>query len=123
MNFFKQHIPAFVDVEHPADIPFATTAELLAIEVVQRYAERPDFSHFAMSDNMLMAISDGGYRWWVVGFIGHPELVDLSQWDGGRYRAELPSGEQVDLRGDEVAWSSGNTLALRNGTTARDLNR
>ena len=112
MNSFKQHIPSFCDVDHPAAVPFETTEQLLALEIVQRY-KRPDFSHFAMADNALMEISDGGRYWWVVGYIKHPERINLPKWDGGKYRAEPQSGE--------VVMSCGDTLTLRDGTTARWL--
>lgn len=121
MNSFKQHIPSFCDVDHPAAVPFETTEELLALEIVQRYGKQPNFSHFAMSDNVLMEISDGGHHWWAVGYIEHPEQVNLPKWNGGKYRAELPNGERAELQSGEVVMSCGDTLTLRDGTTARWL--
>jgi hypothetical protein len=121
MNSFIQHIPPFVDVDAPAASPFETTEDLLALEVVQRYGKRPDFSHFAMSDNALMEISDGGHHWWVVGFVADPEQVNLPKWDGGKYRAELLNGERIDLQCDDVVMSRGDVLTLRDGTKARWL--
>ena len=121
MNSFTQHIPSFVDTDTPSAFPFETTEELLDLEVVQRYSKKPGFSHFAMSRNALMEISDGGHFWWVVGYIGHPEQVTLPEWDGGRYRAELPSGERVELSGKDVRSSCGDELTLRDGTKARRL--
>ncbi len=122
MNYFKQHIPNFVDMDkRPEWIPFATTEELLNLEVVKRYGRKKNFSHFAMSDNYLMVIADEGFIWRVVGRIKNPDEVDLPQWEGWKFRAEMPSGEQVIL-GDEVVVSCGDTLTLRDGTKARNLN-
>lgn len=81
MNSFQQHIPPFVDVDRPAPIEFDSTQELLNLDVVKRYVDE-EFSHFAMSDECLMVIRNGGANWWVVGYIKHPELVDLPKWSG-----------------------------------------
>lgn len=120
VNSFRQHIPPFVEVDRrPAPIPFTTVDELLALEVVQRCKDEA-FSHFALSDNALMAVSDDGYKWWVVGFIAQPEQVDLPTWKP-RYLARLPDGRDVSLDGGEVASSGGGKLWLRDGTVAVDL--
>lgn len=119
MNSFRQHTPSFVDVDRPEAIPFETTEQLLALEVVRRYGKRPDFSHFALSGDLLMEISDEGHHWWVVGYIDQPELVDLPKWVYGKYRAELPDGTRVDLEGSVIMKSCGDELTLRDGTTAR----
>lgn len=119
MNSFQQHIPAFCDVDRPAPVLFETTEDLLALEIVRRYGKRPDFSHFAMFDNALMEISDGGHYWWLVGYVEHPEMVSLPKWTGGKYRAELPNGNIVDLGSDDVVSSCGSELELRDGTIAR----
>ena len=121
MATFRQHIPAFVDIDGPPPMAeFSTTDELLALEVVQRYGKGPDFSHFAMSDNRLMEISDEGFKWWVVGSVSDPSAVDLPKWGGWKFRAELPDGSRVVL-GSEVVSSCGDVLTLRNGTKARNL--
>lgn len=78
-NIFRQHIPNFVDVDPPDPIPFTTTEELLGLEVVQRYIGEKH-SHFAISENMLMEVSNGGKNWWVVGYIAKPDLVNLPKW-------------------------------------------
>ena len=122
MNWFRQHIPTFVDVdESPQRIPFETLGELLNLEVLKWYGQQADFSHFAISDNCLMEISAGGLRWWVVGYLGDPAAVDLPQWDGGKYKAEMKDGTVVDLSGAEVKSSCGDVLTLRDGTTAKNL--
>lgn len=119
MNSFQQHIPAFCDVDRPAPVPFETTEDLLALEIVRRYGKRPDFSHFAMYDDALMEISDGGHYWWLVGYVEHPEMVSLPKWTGGKYRAVLETGERVDLESEDVVESCGDRLTLRDGTIAR----
>lgn len=122
MNWFSPHIPVFVDVDKRTEkIPFETTEDLLNLEVVKRYKQRPDFSHFAVSDNLLMEISAGGLYWWVVGYLGDPAAVDLPQWDGGKYQAKLPDGRTVELTSKDVVSSCGDVLKLRDGTTAKSL--
>jgi hypothetical protein len=84
LNTFRQHVPAFVELGGPPPVlSFSTTAELLALEVVQRYGKRPEFSHFALDGNLRMEISDGGRHWWVVGYIEDPSSVYLPAWDRG----------------------------------------
>ena len=123
MNWFKQHIPSFFDVdEKPKKINFNTTEELLNLEIVKRYGKREDFSHFAISDNTIMEISNNGMHWWVVGFIGDPSLVDLPKWDGGKYEAELNNGKIVIINGNDVVSSCGGILTLKDGSTAKKIN-
>ena len=88
MNKFKQHIPNFVDFgKAPEWIEFETTEDLLNLEVVQRYSKRRDFSHFAISGDLLISILDKGYKWWVVGYIEDPTVVDLPKWQP-KYKAD-----------------------------------
>lgn len=79
MNSFRQHIPAFVEVDKPKEVEFKTTEELLSIPAVLNYVDKT-FSHFAKSENYLMAIYENGNRWWVVGYIKNPEDIDLPIW-------------------------------------------
>ncbi|MFH0952362.1 MAG: hypothetical protein V1838_04205 [Patescibacteria group bacterium] len=118
MNEFKQHIPNFIDIEDPPAVKFETTDDLLNLEIVQRYGKGKDFSHFAISGNCLMEISDEGegLHWWVVGYIKEPDKVDIPKFEGGKYRAKLPNGEIVTLTSEEVCSSFGNKLTLKNGT-------
>ncbi len=82
MNAFRQHFPKFIDAPDSAraEIPFLDTSDLLTLECVQRFTQHSDFTKFVKSDNRLMAILDGGERWLVVGYIKHPERVDLPTW-------------------------------------------
>lgn len=115
MNRFKQHIPNFVDVDKPEWIAFETTKDLVGLEVVKRYEKRNKLSHFVLSDNCLMVISDDGFYWWVVGYIEDPTTVNLPQWKGPKYMAQMPNGSIVVLT-NEVVSSCGNILRLRDGT-------
>jgi hypothetical protein len=121
MATFRQHIPAFVETGGPPPATeFANTEELLALEVVQRYGKSKDFSHFAMSDRHLIEVRDDGFHWWVVGSVSDPAIVDLPQWEGWKFRAELADGTRAII-GNEVVSSCGDVLTLRDGTKARNL--
>ena len=123
MNTFRQHTPNFVDLDEPAPTcEFETTEQLLNLEVVQRYGNGDNFSHFALNGNQLMVVSDEGFTWWVVGYIDNPDDVNLPKWSGGRYRAEMPDGNEVVLT-HEVVSSCGEKLTLQDGTVAKDLSR
>ena len=119
MNWFVQHIPNYVDVDPPQKILFDTTKELLNIEVVKRYGQLPDFSHFAIHGSYLMEISNNGFHWIVVGRLGNPTTVDLLQWDGGKYKVQLNDGTIVDLIGKDVRSSCGDLVTLRDGTIVK----
>lgn len=82
MNEFRQHFPSSCDFDNPKEIKFSTTEELLNLDAVSSWKEKNKFSHFAISNNSLMAIFDEGYRWWVIGYIKYPENVDLPKWEG-----------------------------------------
>lgn len=118
-NRFIQHIPGFVDGCDPLRYDFSTTQELLDKPLFKRATENPKFSHFAMSDNCIMEITDDGFHWWVLGTIEKPELVDLPTWAGWKHRA-IMDGEEVVLT-NEVVSSCGDVLTLRDGRKAQAL--
>jgi hypothetical protein len=123
MNTFLQHIPNFVDTDRPEAIEFETTQDLLMIDKVKQWVKPIDgkeFSHFALSGKALIVVHDEGFHWWVVGYIERPDEIDLPRWYGGKYRAELPSGERVTLS-NEVVSSCGDILTLRDGSTAKNI--
>lgn len=87
MNKLREHIPTFVDTrEPPGQFEFETTEDLLNLDISTFYQKIENFSHFARSRNMFMAIYEEGYHWWVIGYLEKPEDVDLPIWDGGKYR-------------------------------------
>jgi hypothetical protein len=77
-----------IDDDQDKWVPFKTLGDLLEIGTVKRFSMAEGFSHFALSDGLLMQIVDDGYKWFVVGIIEYPELVDLPKWEGGKYRNE-----------------------------------
>ena len=82
MNQFKRHFPNFVDIsEKPEWIDFETTDDLLGLYVVRKFENDRNFSHFAISGNILMAVYNDGLEWWVVGFIKDPSTIDLPKWE------------------------------------------
>jgi hypothetical protein len=87
VNMITQHIPGGCDVayDEPDKAFFNTTEELLNIDFVKRHSKIKGFSHYAMSGDRLMVISNEGKFWWVLGYIKRPELVDLPKWEGGRF--------------------------------------
>lgn len=126
LNRFKQHIPNFVDVDNPPEwIEFKTTEDLLSIATVTQWAKPMNgkpFSHFAMSDNRLIAIYDYGFHWWVVGYIEHPLMIDLPQWNGWKYQAQMPDGT-IEILTNEVVSSCGDILTLADGTKAINIRK
>jgi hypothetical protein len=118
MNKFIRHIPNFVDVDDRSvfdPVEFEATEDLLNIPVVKGWLEQVDFSHFAMSDEHLMAILDDGFHWWVVGRVEKPERIDLPRWDEGRYRAIDHTGQVIIVEGTDVCSSCGGVLTLHDG--------
>ncbi len=124
-NRFRQHIPSFISTDNaPQWFEFKTTKDLLELDVVKQWALPMDgkpFSHFAVYGNSLMAIHDDSFHWWCVGHIEYPERLDLPEWKGGKYKAELKDGSLVVLKGKNVVSVCYNTLKLKDGTTAKRL--
>ena len=120
MNELQQHLPTFVDCARPGPVVFNNTEDLLNLDIVKRYGSSDDFSHFALNGNVLMEICDEGFYWRVVGYVKKPEDVNLPKWDGGKYRAKMPSGEKVVLC-NKVVMLCGNVLTLKDGTKAENL--
>ena len=119
-----QHIPSFINVDKPKSIEFETIDDLLATNAVKQWAKPVDgkpFSHFAISRNILMAIHDDSFRWWAVGYIEQPELIDLPKWEGGKYRAELEDGSHTVISSKDVISSCGSTLTLKDGSKAKNI--
>lgn len=80
MNQFIKHIPSFVDAEAPTPVEFKTTENLLAIDYVDSWKRSEGFSHYAKSEDCIMAILNGGRNWWVVGYVQDSDSVDLPEW-------------------------------------------
>ena len=91
----RQHIPAFVDGIDPGRARFASRAELLAIPWVESWARDPGFHRFSLSvynqeTTLLMAESEDGAKWHVVGYLDAPDahMLDLPKWV--HPKAEMP---------------------------------
>lgn len=119
MNTFTQHIPRYVDGT-PKSLNFETTDDLLSLDGVHQYTNDKGFSHFAISDNCLMSISNDGFNWWVVGYIKDVSSINLPKWEGWKFKAEMPDGS-ISIVGSEVSSSCGDVLTLRDGTTCRKI--
>lgn len=121
---FTVHIPDFVETREPRPVyEFNSLDELKEIPNVKAASERKGFSHFALSDQHLMEVSDEGRHWWVLGHIDDPSSLGLPAWDRGVYRVQMPDGQTVDLPGTQVAWSRGDEIGLRDGTTVQLISR
>lgn len=122
---FSQHIPTFVETmgEPSPCFEFNSLQELLDHPIVARYKEHCDgvFSHFALSDNHLMVISNDGFNWWVVGYVSDPDALDLPKWEGWKYDAELADGSRAVLNGNQIVSSCGDKLKLHDGSFARNV--
>ena len=78
VNHIRQHIPNSVDIGDPKEVDFTTTEELLNIEWVKGFKDNyPDFYMWGISKELLMATYDSGRKWWAVGYLSRPELVQL----------------------------------------------
>jgi hypothetical protein len=118
MNSIRQYRPAYFEGFENETVDFSTTYELINIPFVKNFAFG-NFSHYAISDNCLMAIYDNGFEHWVVGFIKNPKSVKLPKWKGWKFRALL-DGKEVVLS-KEVVSSCGDVLTLRDGRKATNL--
>lgn len=102
-------------------IKFETTEDLLKLDTVKTFFDRPDARPF-LSASHLMVTYDNGFEWWVLGRIENPAEVNLPKWPGGKYRARLEDGTETVL-GREVVMSCGDELTLYDGSKATWLRR
>lgn len=77
MNKITQYRPAFFDGFKNDVVSFNMKKELLEIPFVKNFSNDDDFSHYAISKNLLMCVCCGGMEWWVIGALEHPELLDI----------------------------------------------
>jgi len=86
MNTFTQNIPKYITCKKPKPIQFNTTKDLLCLREINRFEEYGKFSHFAKSNNDIIAIYDYGFSWFVIGHIKNIQDIDLPLWEGPQYR-------------------------------------
>lgn len=118
---FKEYIPAFCDDReiNRVEIEFSTGKELLSNSFFDRWRTQDNFSHFVKSDNMIMAIFDKGFFWWVIGSVTNNHFIDdIPEWDGGRYRC-IKDGKIIEISADDFSSSCGNEVTLKNGEVLR----
>lgn len=74
---FKKHLPGSVDgVRTKWEVN--TLEEVLALDYIKRWSDKPNFYMWAKDDNTLMALLDGGKVWWVIGYADFK--LDLPEW-------------------------------------------
>lgn len=115
MIHFVQYIPSFCEGFTPVVIDCETVDELLSQSPFSGYSARPDFDHFALDDNAVIAVFAEGFHWWVVGFLNPAEGLPL--WEGWKFR-------DVDgntYKGNAVRSSCGDEITLVDGRQIRVL--
>ena len=75
-NRIVQHLPGYIDFDIEC-VGFDTLEELLNIEWVKWWSERPKFYRYSC-DEYLMAEFDDGYKWYALGRLRNP--VNLPPW-------------------------------------------
>jgi len=75
-NKIRQHVPGFADVS-PQEAEFDTLEGLYEIPFVKKRMHGVDFDCFSLNSDALISVEEKGAYWWVVGYIEHPELVDI----------------------------------------------
>lgn len=92
---FVQHIPPMVQTDTPpATLDFSTQEQLEAWLLTQHYGTKDDFSHYAISGNSLIEVSNNGFYWWVVGYV-KPAPPWLPEWKA-KYREPCVDKEGYD---------------------------
>lgn len=89
MNQINQRIPAWMDCAEPQSSMFETLDELLLIEWVSRWKNRPNFKQFSIKtgpeeipySSSLMAEWDNGEKCMVVGSLKTPQGLSLIEWE------------------------------------------
>ena len=84
MNKFRRRFPNYCDFGIQPLVKFDTLEELIdnPLSSLKVFVESEQFSHFELSDNMLMGI-DKDATFWAVGWFddpADPELANLPKW-------------------------------------------
>lgn len=81
MNEIKRYRPSFCEGFPEESQEFESLEELLRIPWIKKWEESDGFFKWAKScrplQSSLMALFDGGKKWWVAGFIKDAESLDL----------------------------------------------
>ncbi len=94
-------------------IEFSTQEELLDNPWIKKFI-RDNFNHFAIDGDVLLAIYDNGFRWLGLGLIEKPELVNLLQWEGWKFKA-IVNSEVVVFGKDDVTMTCMGRIYLVDG--------
>ena len=120
MNQITQHIPAFVDTDEPPEqVTFSTLEALRAVLFVKHFVDSEGFVRLSVAGNALMAESNNGRTWWVIGFLKSP-VDGLPDWDGGVYDLIDKTGNQIEVSGRDVVSSWGDEVMLRDGRVLKN---
>lgn len=79
------------------------------------------FSHFSVDDGCLMAIYDGGFRWFVIGYVRDQDALGLPEWDKGLAAINVDGQVRV-VAGDMVNSYCGDDVTLNDGRVFKRVN-
>ena len=101
MGRIRQHIPNFCSGLESQEIEFNNLAELMAIPWVKHWTDDEDFYRFSISnEHHLMAETDTGKKWWVVGYLTGYQL-DLPKWTARATEAPTPP-RPTEIKDDRI---------------------
>lgn len=133
MNTFIPHNPGYMDDlqsdMNSNNINFETTDDLLSIPFVYRFCASnfgpPNnmwkFSHYAIRDELLIAVYNDGYLWFVVGSIDDPSTVELPQWTGGKYCGKDDTGFIHEISGNDIRCIKSDWIHMKDDTVLRNV--
>ena len=95
---FQQRVPNWIDIDRPEPIEFNTIDELMEISFIKEMmnVSSKRFKRLSISDNILMAEYEDGYRWWALGYI-YGGTLDLPKWEP-KYTQEELDNRAADIK-------------------------
>lgn len=115
-NSIVQHIPNSVD-GIPSVLEFETTEELISSNLIKQYVQLHQDYSLVMSDNILMILTQNGFKWWAIGRIRYPNKIKLPAWEGPKYLTIDSTNHYVELMGKDIKSISGNVATLIDEST------
>lgn len=79
-NKFIQHMPSYVEADR-FEYAFDKQEELLNHPWIKEWSKDEGFHRYSLSNQLLIAEFEQGKKWWVLGYIKHPEYIDLPVWE------------------------------------------
>jgi len=102
----------------PPSFEFKTLEDLLNLDVMQRYANTPGFTHFTINHDCIYRMGYDNFDWCLIGSVKYTDGVELTKFPGSKYKVILGNGVETVLLDRDIKCIIDDIITLKNGTRA-----